>query len=108
MLARKHRLGRVRDFENLKKQGRSRRTRFFSVRYAASDHPEPRIAVVVSTKISKKAVERNKLRRRARSILSKHLHSIPKKTDVAFYANISAKKASFAELSQDLDHFFHA
>lgn len=107
MLSRKHRLGRVRDFENLKKQGRSSRTRFFSVRYAASDQPEPRIAVVVSTKISKKAVERNKLRRRVRSIIFKHLHSVPKRTDVAFYANISAKKASFAELSKDLDHFFH-
>ncbi len=107
MLPRKHRLAKVRDFAHLKETGKTRRTRFFTVRYTKTEQKDSRVAVIVSAKVSKKAVERNKLKRRLRNILSKRLRDLPKHTDVAFYAHGSASKATFSDIEADIEQLLN-
>ena len=58
-----------------------------------------RIAVVVSKKIEKSAVKRNKIRRRIYEILRLNLEKIPEKTDYIFVVfSKDVEKMSFSEL----------
>ncbi|MDD4901000.1 MAG: ribonuclease P protein component [Patescibacteria group bacterium] len=69
MLARPQRLVKQKGFEKIFKQGRACYTQLLGVRVLASQVDFNRFGIVVSTKISKKAVERNKLKRRIRRAL---------------------------------------
>jgi ribonuclease P protein component len=73
MLPRRSRLTKERDFQSVYKVGRRRAGRYFLVRIAQSRLPETRAAVVVSTKVSKRAVIRNRLKRHARVVLQEVL-----------------------------------
>lgn len=63
MFSKKHRLAKSSDIQRVFAQGRSFYNPFFTIRFKkASVHPI-RFTVVVSTKVSKKAVERNRIKR---------------------------------------------
>ena len=66
MLAKQHRLVKQKDFEKVFKQGRSYYTKLLGVKILANQLPANRFVIVISTKISKKATERNKLKRQIR------------------------------------------
>lgn len=79
MLAKKHRLGAVQVREILK-SGRSIRFGTLSAKFEAAS--TAKAAVVVSTKVAKSAVERNRLRRAAYRALRT---SLPKNIHVVFF-----------------------
>ena len=79
MLAKKQRLSASRVREILK-SGRSVRFGTLSAKYVIAAHAKA--AVVVSTKVAKKAVERNRLRREAYRVLRA---SLPKSVHVVFF-----------------------
>lgn len=64
MLAKKFRIGNRERIEQILKKGRRFRSPYFSLHYLPSRSPASRLAVVVSKKLSLKAVERNKIKRR--------------------------------------------
>jgi ribonuclease P protein component len=80
--------------------------RFFSllIARAATDHPK--FAVVVSKKVSLKAVERNKVKRRMRNALTKLRSHVQKPAALVLSAKADAKKASYAELVRDIESLF--
>lgn len=94
MLQKKHRLNKSKDIQNTSARGRT----FFSPNFVVKFRPEPekptRAVVVVSNYVSKKAVERNKLKRLAREVLRLNLDKL-KPGD---YVIIVRPKAKFAEL----------
>ena len=58
-------------------KGKTTRARYLSLKYVAnSRREESRVAVVVSKKITKKAPERNRMRRRIYEIIRKDWHNI--------------------------------
>ena len=69
MLSNKHRLKKSRDISRVFKRGEWGSTKEISVKKATSGLPESRVVIVVSKKVSKKAVVRNTLRRRVSGIL---------------------------------------
>ena len=69
MLPQKYRLSRQKDFEDIFKQKKSSSSQFLSLFWRFNNLGFPRLAVVVSTKISKKAVARNRLRRQLQEII---------------------------------------
>ncbi len=69
MLAPTNRLVRTKDIEQAFKQGRSFFGRNLGIKTINNKLGFNRFAIVVSTKISKKATERNKIKRRLREIL---------------------------------------
>lgn len=66
MLAKPHRLVKQKDFEKIFKQGRSCYSRLLGVKSLANQSEFNRFGIVISTKISKKATERNRLKRQIR------------------------------------------
>lgn len=63
MLSRKYRLRRRKDFSRLYRQGRTAHSGSFSIKYKSNNVGHNRVGIVASTKVSKKAPVRNRLRR---------------------------------------------
>ena len=66
MLAKRHRLVKQKDFERVFKQGRSYYTKSLGVKILANQLKFNRFGIVISSKVSKKATERNRLKRQIR------------------------------------------
>ncbi len=62
-LNKKNRLKKKKDFESVFKKGKAVKGNFLFVRYLKNNLGFPRFAFVVSSKVSKKAVVRNRIRR---------------------------------------------
>lgn len=82
MLPSKNRLAKRSDFQRVFKIGRRNFNKFLNIRYATNNLPNSRVAVVVSTKVSKKATIRNKTKRQIRSIISVFLPKFSQKYDI--------------------------
>ena len=97
MLYAKHRLTKDKDIERVYKSGRSFFMRDLGIRVAKNNLKTSRFAVVTSVKTSKKAVERNKLKRRLREIIRKEILPNAKQG----YDGVIMTKKSLLELSFD-------
>lgn len=73
MLSREHRLNKRQDIERVFKRGRSIYANSLGLRLAPNNLEFSRFTVVVSLKVSKKAVERNRLKRRLREIVRREV-----------------------------------
>jgi ribonuclease P protein component len=71
MLARKFRISRQKDFDYIFKNGRTYRGNYIVAKIAPNINDIPRFAVVVSKKISTKAIVRNLAKRRIKAMLIK-------------------------------------
>jgi ribonuclease P protein component len=99
MLSQKFRLSQKNDFQRIFSQGGLFRKNFFILRYLPQKLDHFRAAVVVSSKVSKKAVQRNKIRRRIYEILKE----LPLKNfDLIIVTRRPILKISFSELQKEL------
>lgn len=105
MLAKTHRLRRMRDFALLSQKGRVVYGPFFTLRFRASDAPT-RIGFVVSTKIYKRAHDRNRTKRRLREAIRLVQASWPEKQDILLIARPEARDADFEEIKASILHVF--
>jgi ribonuclease P protein component len=101
MLYSQNRLAKRADIERVFKKGRSFFVGNLGIRLAKNDLKVSRFTVVTSTKVSKKAVDRNKLKRRMREIIRKEI--LPN-VQYGFDGVISTKKPlldlSFSDLRE--------
>ena len=75
----------------------------FLFRVLAKDHHSVRIASPVSIKVSKKAVERNKLRRRVQEVLRKQMETITPGVDVLVQMRPGALELTYEEIKERLE-----
>lgn len=95
-----------RDVSLLLKRGTSRHSTHFSVRTAPADAGKSRAACVVSKRVARGAVERNRLRRRMYAALATVLPTLPAPQDVMLVAKPGAPLLSFAEISAEIRTLF--
>ena len=78
MFSRENRLAQDGDIQRVLRTGRKFFCPLFTIRWREAHNAvmPPRFAVVVSTKVAKRAVKRNRLRRITRELLRKNLRSI--------------------------------
>ena len=76
------------------------------IKFVKNEKPNSRFAIVVSTKVSKNAVDRNKIRRQYREILGKMLSSIAPGYDVLLLASKPALGLDFSEKEKKLQYVF--
>jgi len=69
MLAKPQRLARDKDFKKVFEQGRSCYSKRLGVKVINNQRPKNRYGIIISAKVSKKAVERNRLKRQISQIL---------------------------------------
>jgi ribonuclease P protein component len=91
------------EFKTIKLSPVPKQGSFFSVRTSLLKNTiHARAAVVVSKKIAHSAVQRNAIRRRAYTILGTILPNLPQGLVVVLYAKKEAVRASFDEISSDI------
>ncbi|MDD2646594.1 MAG: ribonuclease P protein component [Patescibacteria group bacterium] len=103
MLDRAHRLTKDIDFEKLAKSGRAVYGGELALKWRKNDLAQSRFGFVISTKVSKKAVVRNKIKRRMRAIVRLSLSKIKPGYDIMILTRTEIVKLSYAELKSKLE-----
>jgi len=102
MLPGKHRLRKQKDFDRVYKRGKVIRAPLFLIRMGSAGTDLPRFAVVVSNKVSKKAVDRNRVRRRTHAAWRDLLPRVKKPVDVIISMSTRAVPATQEVIQAEL------
>ncbi len=95
-------------FVALKKTGRMINSNSFGLLYSKGDGVHSRFNFIVSTKISKKAVERNLIKRRLREIVRKILPEFEKRhIQGVFLVKKPAQNKTYEELKIEVDNIIN-
>ncbi len=102
MLPKGNRVRKTREFERVFSSRLSVYGSFARLSYSPATSNLTRCAVVVSTKISKKAVMRNKIRRRARVVIKKVLPSLTPPVDIVITCLKGSELVSYHDFEIDI------
>lgn len=106
MLPKINRLRKKKDFERVFKEGKNARSPVLYFKVLETKEPSSRIGFIVSKKISLKAVERNKIRRRLRESVRAALSTLKESWDIVIIASPRIKKSSFEEIRKEIEKTF--
>ena len=106
MLSKENRLKKKRDFDLVIKRGKGIGGDFLNLRFLKNNLKETRIGFVVGQRVSKKAVERNKIKRRLREIAGKYLSGIKSGYDLIFFSKKGIEKQSLKEVRAKMEFLF--
>ena len=104
MLKKENRLTKKNDFERVYKKGRGLKADSLFLKILENDKNFVRIGIVVSKKVSKKAVQRNKIKRRIREVLRKIDFKPGFDIILVAYPNIKDKK--FDQIEEEVNYLF--
>ncbi len=102
MLPKQHRLQSDKDFQKIWKSGRSFYTKILGFKLLNNGKQLSRFGFVVGNKISKKATERNKIKRQLREIVGINLKKISPGYDLIISALPGATEKTYQTLEKDL------
>ena len=102
MLPKKNRLTKDADFQKIRRSGLSFFSSWFRLGLMPNKRDFSRFAVVISTKVSKKATERNRLKRQLREIIHLNFDKIKSGYDVSLSTNYKALGKEYKDLENDL------
>ena len=103
MLPRQYRLVGEKNFVRLKKYGRLYKGEFLGlIAYKSNRNTNSRIGFTVSLKVSKRAIERNKLRRKLREIVFPLVEKLGNGYDLLFLAKSKSLAASGENLREEV------
>ncbi len=102
-LPKKNRLRLKKDFQDVKKNNLILNTPLFGVSYLKVNSNQPLIGFVISKKISTKAVERNKLKRKLSEVVGSLLPRINNNYKIIFLGKRELKEASFTDISNQVE-----
>lgn len=100
MLPKTHRLRLKKDFDRIFKRGKFISHKFFTAGFAANDLPVSRMTVVVAKKVSKSAVIRNSVKRKATEVLRLNLVKIKTGFDMVFLVMPEIKGKNYWEIEK--------
>ena len=106
MLSKKYRLKKKKDFERVVKKGRPLQGRFLVLKFIKNKQGESRIGFIVSKRVSKKAVLRNKAKRRLRAAVRELILHLKEGYDIIIFSRASIIDAQFQEIKQDIEQAF--
>lgn len=102
MLRRDLRLSSKRDFNKIYKFGKTSHGKNVLCKAFAIEKGNTKVAVVVSKKVSPKAVVRGRIKRRIREIIRKDWSSIPQNYNILVIAKNDSSKIDSLELGRDV------
>ncbi|MCK9438981.1 MAG: ribonuclease P protein component [Patescibacteria group bacterium] len=106
MFNQNNRLRKTKEIEKTFKNGKSFYSNVLGFKVLKNDLNESRFCVIISAKISKKAVERNKIKRRIRAIVNRDLKQIKKGFDIIIIVTKNIINLEFSGLSQEVEDSF--
>lgn len=104
-LPRQARLRRRADFAALKSSGGRLGVRCFQLRYAPNNSGTPRLGLAISKQVSRRAVERNRLKRLVRESFRRVRHRLPA-VDLVVMARAQAAGMDGAPLLAQIDELW--
>jgi len=102
MLARQLRLVKEKDFKKIFKLGKSSYTKIFRIKILMNKLEINRYGIVISTNISKKAVERNKLKRQFRAALKEYDKKLIPGVDLVVIVSPAALNQEYKFINNEL------
>lgn len=102
MLLKENRLTQKKDFDKIFKEGKSFFSGIIGIKSTSNEFDFSRFGIIVSNKISKKAVTRNKIRRQIREIIRLNLENIKKGMDIAIICNQGIEKKTYKEIEREI------
>jgi len=106
MLPKANQLKKKKDFEKVYKGGQGFKESFLYLKVAKNSLKNSRFGFVVSTKFSKKAPLRNKVKRRLREAVRAKLAETKKGLDVIITVKPGSEIADFQEIQEKVDKLF--
>lgn len=106
MLPKENRLRQEQDFKQLARAGQAVFSPNLSLKLLRNNSDLSRFGIIVSTKVSKKAVLRNRLKRRLREIIRLNLPQLKKGFDVMILTRTAAKDFEYLQLKEILEGLF--
>ena len=100
MLPKENRLTKKKDFERVFRRGKGLKEKFLVIKVLDNNLNVSRFGFIVSKKISKKAVLRNKIKRRLRESVSAKLNQVRQGIDVAVIAGQGIGEKNFGEIEE--------
>lgn len=89
------------------KNGKTFGNRDFVLHYIKNRKSANRLGVVVSKKVSKRAVKRNKIRRRIKNYLSQYDVNLKQGYDLIISAKPACLEKDYQEITKSIDHLFY-
>jgi len=105
MLKQRNRLKKKSDFERVFKQGKGFKEDFLYFKVAKNNLPEARFGFIVGKTFSKKAAERNKIKRRLREIVKENIPTIKSGIDCVLVVMPEAEN-DFNKLKKAVEKLF--
>ena len=102
MFAQQNRLRREKEVDLVFKKGKSVFDSACGIKFKENHQSDSRFAIVVGTKVHKRAVQRNRMRRQYREILKKHLPEFKTGYDVVLLTSKEALALDFAQKEERL------
>lgn len=96
----------TKDFDNVFKKGKTIANKFVFLKVVKNNLDITRFGWIVSTKISKKAVIRNKIKRQLREISRENLSNIKPGFDIAIVVKPKILDKSYQEIKHELENLF--
>lgn len=103
MLKQENRLRKKRDFEEVFKKGKTKTGKNLFLKARKNKLKTNRFGWVVSLKVSKKAVVRNKIKRQLRAIVKKNFSNLKQGLDIVVVARPEIVNKNYQEIENDLE-----
>lgn len=102
MLSKAHRINKRNDFDGIFRRGGVSQNSFLAIRFLPNQNKFSRFGLVISVKAAKKAVSRNRLRRRLNEILRLNLQKIRPGWDIVLIAKAKLAEADYSAIQMTL------
>jgi len=93
------RITKDKDFSRVFKEGKASYNKLIGIKALANHLEQLRIGIIVSNKVSRKAVERNLLKRQVREIMQREAERVKKGHDLVIIVLPEARKRNYQELT---------
>lgn len=99
MLNKNNRLRKTKEIETVFKSKKSFYSDFFGVKAIRNNLEVNRVVIIISAKISKKAVDRNKIKRRIKAVFIKENSKMEQGFDCIIILNKDISKKTFSQIN---------
>ena len=106
MLPKNNRIKKKKDFDKIFNKGRFFREDFLVLRFLSNNLKNSRFGFIVSQKVSKKAVLRNRIKRRLRELVKMKLRKMAKGMDFLIIACPGLETKDFWEMEEIINKLF--
>jgi len=106
MLRKDQRLKKKKDFDLVFKKGSGFKESFLILKFLPSHSGKNRFGIVVAQKVSKKAVARNKIKRRLRALIRAAEPQFKKRVDAVIVTLPGTEKKDWQEIKKAIDKLF--